>query len=98
MLSMDVDADRLTVALAQRLAAIVPDGFHVQPEDGMLRYSSDQGRFPGQLSNYHVGTSGTFIRDNLEAHGETAEDRVAGVARQALDELQDYVDEIERLS
>lgn len=89
---MDVDADRLTEALAARLAAIVPDGFHVQAADGMLWYSAHAGRFPGQLSNYHVGSSGTYIRDNLEAHGNTA-DAATDVAAQALDELQDYVDE-----
>jgi hypothetical protein len=84
---------RLTETLTARLAAIVPDGFHVRAADGMLWYSGDQGRFPGQLSNFHVGMSGTYAQDNPEAHGETAEDQVAGVAAQALDELQDYVDE-----
>jgi hypothetical protein len=90
---MDVDADRLTEALAGRLAATVPDGFHVRAADGMLRYSADEGRFPGQLSNYHVGSADTYIRDNLETHGDTAGERVAGVAARALDELQDYFDE-----
>jgi hypothetical protein len=90
---MDVDADRLTEALADRLAAIVPDGFDVRAAAGMLWYWADEGRFPGQLSNYHAGRSGTYVRDNLESHGDTAEDRVAGVAWQALDEIQDYVDE-----
>jgi hypothetical protein len=41
---MDVDADRLTESLASRLAAIVPDGFHVRAADGMLWYSADVGR------------------------------------------------------
>jgi hypothetical protein len=90
---MNVDADRLTEALADRLAAIVPDGFHVQAADGMLWYSSDVGRIPGQISNYQVGASGTYVRVNLEAYSETTEDPAARVARQALDELQDYVDE-----
>jgi hypothetical protein len=36
---------------------------------------------------------GTYVRDNLEAHGDTGEEPVAGVAAQALDGLQDYVDE-----
>lgn len=53
----------------------------------------DAGRFPGQLSNYQVGASGTYVRVNLEAYGETTDDPAAHVARQALDELQDYVDE-----
>ena len=86
---MDVDADRLTETLAGRLAGIVPDGFHVRAADGMLRYSADAGR----LSNYDVGSMSTYVRDNLQAHGDTAEEQVADVAAQVLDELQDYVDE-----
>jgi hypothetical protein len=90
---MDIDADRLTETLAARLSAIVPDGFHVSAADGMLWYSADPRRFPGQLSDFRVGMSGTYVRDNLQTHGETAEDQVTGVAAQALDELQDYIDE-----
>jgi hypothetical protein len=90
---VDVDADALTAILADRLGKIVPAGFHVEARDGMLWYSADSGRFPGQGGEYCVGTSGTFVRDNLEARGETAEDRIAAVAERALDELQDYVDE-----
>ncbi len=33
------------------------------------------------------------MRDNFEVHGQTIGDRLAGIAAQALDELQDYVDE-----
>src|ERR1700757_3912112 len=91
--TMDVDADRLTEALADRLAAIVPDGFHVRAADGMLWYSSEAGRFPGQLSNYQVGASGTYGRVNFEANGKTTKGPAAHVAAQALSELQDYVDE-----
>jgi hypothetical protein len=90
---VDVDADALTLILAERLARIVPAGFHVVADDGMLWYSADPGRFPGQQGDYRVGRVGTHVRDNLEPHGETAEDCIAGVAAQALDELQDYVDE-----
>ncbi len=75
------------------MAAIVPAGFHAEASAGMIWYSADEGRFPGQLGDYRPGRSGTFVRDNFHAHGETDEDRVAGVAAQALDELQDYVDE-----
>jgi len=89
----DFDADRLTEALADRLAAIVPDGFHVRAADGVLWYSAEAGRFPGQLSDYHVGRSGSYIAENLAAHGDTAEERIVGVAAQALDELQDFIDE-----
>jgi hypothetical protein len=90
---MDVDVDRLTEILAGRLAAIVPCGFHVRAADGMLWYSGEPGRFPGQLSDYQVGTAGTFVRDNLEDADDITEERLTGVVAQALDELQDYVDE-----
>jgi|SRR5579864_7340287 hypothetical protein len=75
------------------MAAIVPAGFHVEAGDGMLWYSADEGRFPGQLGNYGVGKSGTFVRDKFDGHGGTVADRLAGAAAQALDELQDFVDE-----
>jgi hypothetical protein len=89
-----VDPGKLTAILAARLAAIVPDGFSVQAADGMLRYSSDAGRFPGQLNNYQAHGSGTYVRGNFDAlEGESDADRVAWVARQALDELQDVIDE-----
>jgi hypothetical protein len=73
----------------------VPDGFHVRAADGMLWYSGESGRFPGQLNNYTPGASGTFVRENFEAHAEQASQAqsAANVARQALDELQDHVDE-----
>ena len=92
---MNVDPDRLTEVLAGRLAAIVPDGFYVRGMDGMLWYSAEAGRFPGQLGDYHVGGSGTYVRDNLEACEETGtpEQAVASVAWWALDQLQDFVDE-----
>jgi hypothetical protein len=90
---MDVDVDRLTQMLAARMAAIVPAGFRVEALDGMLWYSAEDGRFPGQLGDYRVGRAGSHVRDNFEAHGETAGERIAGVAAQVLDELQDYVDE-----
>jgi hypothetical protein len=88
-----VDLSKLTVSLADRMTAIVPDGFHVEAAEGMLWYSADKSRFPGQAGNYQVGRSGTYVRDNFNAHGQTDEDRIAGVAAQALDELQDYIDE-----
>lgn len=59
----------------------------------MLWYSADEGRFPGQLGNYQVGRAGTRVQGNFTAHGQTDEERVAGVAAQALDHLQDYIDE-----
>lgn len=93
---MDVNADSLTRILADRLAAIVPAGFHVRAADGMLWYSTDEGRFPGQPGDYQVGISGTYVRDNLAARGQSAADNLAGIAAQALSELQDYVDEATR--
>jgi hypothetical protein len=33
------------------------------------------------------------VRGNFDVHGQTDEDRIAGVAAQALDQLQDYIDE-----
>jgi len=90
---VDVDVDKLTQVLARRLAAIVPTGFHVAASNGMLWYSAARGRFPGQAGDYQTGMSGTDVRVNFEVHGQSAGERVAGVAAQALDELQDYVDE-----
>jgi hypothetical protein len=54
---MDVDVDGFVSLLAARLAAIVPDGFHVELEGDMLWFRSDQGGvlrpaaapFPGNL-------------------------------------------------
>jgi hypothetical protein len=92
---LTVDPDKLTEVLASRLAAIVPDGFHVRAADGMLWYACESGRFPGQLNNYSPGAAGTYVRNNFEAHAEQLSEAqsAANVARQALDELQDYVDE-----
>lgn len=52
------------------MAAIVPDGFHVEAAAGMLWYSADEGRFPGQLGNYQVGRAGTHVQGNFTAHGQ----------------------------
>jgi len=83
----------LTMILADRLAAIVPAGFHVQAAHGMLRYSAEEGRFPGQQGNYHVGPAGTDVRTNLRAPGDPDADAIVRVAILALDQLQDYVSE-----
>jgi len=88
-----VDADKLTELLAVRLAALVPDGFHVRACGRMLRYSGEPRRSAGQLSGHQAGAAGTFVRDNLEGRGEMTEELLTGVVAQALDELQDYVDE-----
>jgi hypothetical protein len=90
---VDVDADRLTQALAGRLAAIVPEGFGVEASDGMLWYSADRGRFPGQRGDYRTGTAGTHVRFNFSVLDQAVGERLVRVAAQALSELQDYVDE-----
>jgi hypothetical protein len=90
---VNVDLDALTAILADRLAAVVPAGFYVEAAGGMLRYTCDEGRFPGQQGDYHCGAAGTFVRDNFGLYGETDADNIAGVATQALDELQDYISE-----
>jgi hypothetical protein len=81
-----IDPDQLNQVLAQRLGAVVPDGFHIEAAEGMLRYSADT----------QVGTAGTYVRDNFAVHGETDEERAGGVTAQALDELQDYISEATR--
>ncbi len=43
-----MNLDKLTAVLADRLAAVVPAGFHVRAEGGMLCYSAEGGWFPGQ--------------------------------------------------
>jgi hypothetical protein len=92
---MDPDhlATLLATQLADRLSAIVPAGFHVAAEDGILWYSAEPGRFPGQLGDYHAGRAGTYIRANFGAHGKSDRENIVGVAVQALDELQDYISE-----
>lgn len=90
-----MDPDKLAAILADRLAAIVPDGFQVHASDGMLWYTYAAGRFPGQLNRYTPGRTGTYVRDNFYARQEVSSDAdsAAWVGWQALDELQDVVDE-----
>jgi hypothetical protein len=88
-----VDADRLIALLADRLAAIVPDGFRIEADGAMLRFSAEEGRFPGQSGSYHVGPSGSHVRQYFEVHPGTVADRLVGVCVRVLDDLQDYVSE-----
>jgi hypothetical protein len=89
-----VDADDLGHLLADRLSRMVPPGFHVAySDDGLLRYSADPGRFPGQTGDYRVGQTGVRVRDNFDLWGQTVEERVLYACVQALDDLQDYIDE-----
>ncbi len=87
-----VDPDDFIRVLEERLGAIAPPGFHVHAGDGMLWYSSDPGRFPGQQGTDRVGRTGVPVRDNLGVF-ESMREGVIAVAEQALDSLQDYVDE-----
>jgi hypothetical protein len=50
-----VDPDKLTVILAARLAAIVPDGLDVRAIDGTLWYSFYADRLPGPHRKYRGG-------------------------------------------
>jgi hypothetical protein len=93
---MDVDVDGFAALLAARLAAIVPDGFHVTLEGDMLWFRSDQGRFPGQQGDCSVGSSGIWPQEDFTTcttYEGTPEDCAADVARHALDVLQDYIAE-----
>ena len=90
---MTVDPEQLAAVLADRFAAIVPAGIHVRAADGMLWYSADPGRHPGQLGDCQPGPANTHLRQSFEVRGPAEEDRVTGAAAQALDELQDYVSE-----
>jgi len=69
--NVSVNLDAFTGILAHRLAAVVPAGFYVKAADGMLRYTCDEGRFPGQQGNYDCGEVGVLVRDNFGLHGET---------------------------
>jgi len=89
---MAVNLDDFMAVLAGCLAAIVPAGFHVRVSGGILLYSADEGRFPGQSGNYQVGLAGTDVRANF-GYCETVEDNIVRVAVLALDDLQDFIDE-----
>lgn len=90
---MDADrAEQLTAGLARRLAAIMPDGFRIDVTDGVLWFSADDGR----RGDGRAGRAGSRVRDNLALPGSTDEERVVGMGRQALDDLQDFVSEATR--
>lgn len=88
-----MDPDHLAAVLADRLSAVVPAGFHVAAADGILWYSAEQGRFPGQSGDGRIGRAGTYIRGNFGVYGASDEENIVGVAVQALGELQDYISE-----
>ena len=76
---------RQACALADRLQRIVPEGYHVYETDGMLWYHAG-------APVYGVGPAGSYIDENL-TQGVTVEEQVAWCAENALNELQDYVEE-----
>jgi hypothetical protein len=88
-----MDLENFATILAERLSAIVHSGFEVTAADGMLWYSAERGRFPGQSGDYHVGRAGTHVRSNFGVYGATDEENIVGIAVQALSELQDYISE-----
>lgn len=89
-----MDGDELGRTLEDRLTRVIPSGFHVAySDDGLLMYSADPGRFPGQSGSHRAGSSGTYVRQNFASAAGTDRERIVGICRQALDELQDYIDE-----
>lgn len=90
-----MDAGALVREMADRFRAVVPRGFHVAiGSDGTLWFSYDQGRVPGQQGVFQPGTAGTHLRHNLLTVSGTPAERVVAAAKQALEDLQDYVDEV----
>jgi hypothetical protein len=85
-----MDIDRLTNALAVCLTSIVPVGFRIIADNGMLWYS-DMSKGGG---NQQSGRTGTYIRDNFGLYGESEAENVIGVSVQALSEVQDYISEV----
>jgi hypothetical protein len=85
-----MDIDRLTNALAVCLTSIVPVGFRIIADNGMLWYS-DMSKGGG---NQQSGRTGTYIRDNFGLYGESEAENIIGVSVQALSEVQDYISEV----
>jgi len=82
----EMDPQKVARLLAGRLSAIVPQGFHVEADEAMIWFTADEGRFPGQQGIYQVGPAGMDV-------GQYSADQVVGMAFDALDYLQDFVDE-----
>jgi hypothetical protein len=82
-----VDSEKLARALADRFQRIVPEGYYVYEDQGMIWY---HGR--PSPDGYGGSRSGSYIAENLH-YGDTLEERVAWCAEKALGELQDHVDE-----
>jgi len=82
-----VDSHKLARALADRFQRVVPKGYQVYEDQGMIWY---YGR--SSPDGYGGGSSGSYIAENLH-YGDTVEEQVAWCAEQALSALQDHVDE-----
>jgi hypothetical protein len=93
IVSVEVNVDDLTELLASGLGKIVPAGFRVKAAHGMLWYSADEERPPGQRGDHPVGGSGTNVRRIFGLHGKTAEDHIVDAAVRVLDDLRDYIQE-----
>ena len=74
-------------AIAQRLDSIVPAGFHVHALDGDLYFSA------GSHTFRKGGQAVSRLRENFELNGSTTESRIVRSAEQALDQLQEFVEE-----
>lgn len=93
MLRVDAGVDRLTQVLAGRLAAIVPEGFQVEASDGILWYSADHGRFPGQRGERPVRAAAQALSELQDYVDEATHEPWPGkrTPPQAYAEIRDAV-------
>jgi hypothetical protein len=78
---VDVDVNALTVILAARLAAIVPAGFYIEAADGMLWYSAEEGRFPGETdADRSVGVAVQALAERQDYIDEATHDPWPGTS------------------
>jgi hypothetical protein len=83
----------LATVLADRFERIVPPGFHVEVQDGLVVFWADDALgLPGQTGQ-GPGRSGSWVRDNFELTSGLMHERPVVVAEQSLSNLQDYVNE-----
>jgi hypothetical protein len=79
----------LADVLSKRLQPIVPAGFHVTQEAGMLRFAMDSGM------GFYGGRSGSYVEDtfNLDTDIRSVTERALRASALALGQLQDFVAE-----
>jgi hypothetical protein len=88
-----VTGDQLAAVLAERFGQIVPPGFHVEVEDGLVAFWADEALgLPGQTGE-GPGRSGSWVRINFELPPGSVNERLVAAGEWALSDLQDYVDE-----